>query len=310
MKKIVHFIVHSKAAAYIAALLCIAAWVMHAVEWGGGIGAADSLGLMLCILVGWLSVKVERELSFGDVKSGLSATLFFMACTIAPQLVPVGVDAVHLVLLPAACYILLRTYRDRNAMGRYFLAFALVGVECLLAPSLLLTLPCLVLCGAFMESLHGRTFFAALWGLLLPYWVAGSVLFLVDRTDLITHWCGEILPSVPVAPVLDGPLLWAQLLWALLLAVPGSVTIILDRTMRQQASAGFRMLIALLVLLLITLCLFPKFYSALFPSVLLYVSLLGSIFFARNVTRAKNIYLVVLLFAWLLTLGYTYGTTL
>lgn len=307
MNKLARFIIHSKAAAYIAALLCIAAWIVHVMEQGGGVDVADCLGLLLCIIVGWLSVKVGRELSFGDAKSGLPATLFFMGCALAPQIIPAGEDAVHL-LLPAACYILLRTYRDRGAMGRYFLAFALVGVECMLAPTLLLALPWLVLCGAFMESLHGRTFFAALWGLLLPYWVAGSVLFLVDRTDLIACWLGEILPSLSAAPVLDSPQLWAVLLWTLLLAVPGSVTIVLDRTMRQQASAGFRMLIASLVLLLTAVVLYPRFFPMLMSSVLLFASLIGSTFFVRNGTSGKNIYLVVLLFVWLLALGYMYGT--
>lgn len=310
MPKFARFIIHSKVAAYIAALLCIVAWGVHAIGQGGGVDMQGCLGLLLCIIVGWLSVKTGRELSFGDAKSGLPATLFFIGCAIAPQIIPVGSDAVHLMLFPAACYILLRTYRDRGAVGSYFLAFALVGVECLLAPSLLLALPCLVVCGAFVESLHGRTFFAALWGLLLPYWVVGSVLFLLDRTDLIVRWCSEILPSTSTAPIPNVPQLWAQLLWALLLAVPGSVAVVLDRTMRQQTSTGFRMLIVALVVLLATVALFPRFYPMLFPCVLLYASLLGSVFFARNATRVKNIYLVVLLFAWLLTLGYTYGTTL
>ena len=309
MNKLARFIIHSKAAAYIAALLCIAAWGVHVMEQGGGVDVADCLGLLLCIIVGWLSVKVGRELSFGDAKSGLPATLFFMGCALAPQIIPAGEDAVHL-LLPVACYILLRTYRDRGAMGRYFLAFALVGVECMPAPTLLLALPWLVLCGAFMESLHGRTLFAALWGLLLPYWVVGSVLFLLDRTDLIVRWYGELLSSLSAASVLDSPRLWAALLWTLLLAVPGSVTIVLDRTMRHQSGAGFRMLIASLVLLMAAIVLYPRFLPMLMPCVLLFASLIGSHFFARNGTRVKNIYLVVLLFACLLTLGYTYGTTL
>lgn len=309
MNKIAHFIVHSKAAAYIAALLCIVAWVMHTVVQGGRVDAIGCTGLLLCLLIGWLSVKAGRELSFVNGKSALPATLFFMGYALAPQLVPVGIEGVHLMLFPTVCYILLRTYRDRSAMGRYFLAFALVGVECLLTPTLLLALPWIVLCCAFMESLHGRTFFASLWGLLMPGWVVGSILFLVDRTDLIVRWFEEILPSSSVAvSVLIAPELWMQLLWILLLAVPGSVVILLDRTMKQQASAGFRMLIATLVVLFATVGLLPQFYPVLLPCVLLFASLIGSLFFARNGTRAKNIYLVVLLFAWLLALGYTYGT--
>lgn len=308
MNKIAHFIVHSKAAAYVVALLCIVAWVLDVLGQGGSVEPASCFSLLLCLVIGYLSVKVGRELSFGDVKSGLPATLFFMGCAMTPQMASAGSDGVHLLLLPTACYMLLRTYRDRSAMGCYFLAFALVGVECMLVPTLLLVLPWLVLCGVFMESLHERTLFAALWGMLFPFWVVGSILFLIDRTGLILGWCGEILPSVPSVSILDSPRLWGGLLWALLLAGPSSVTIVLDSTMRQQTSAGFRLLIAVFVMLLVATCLFPQFYLVLSSCVLLCASLIGSLFFARNATRAKNIYLVVLLLAWLLAIAYTYGT--
>lgn len=309
MNKLAHFIVHSKAAAYIAALLCVVAWVIRLVEQGGGADVYACLGLLLCIVVGYLSVKVSRELSFNEAKNTLPATLFFMGCAIAPQMIPVSEDAAHIVLFPLACYALLRTYRDRSAMGRYFLAFALVGIECMLIPSLLLTLPFLVLCGALMDSLHKRTLLAALWGLLCPYWVVGSFLFLTDRMGLVGAYFGQILsPLFCGRPVLDSFQLWAQFLWMLLLALPGSAAILLDHTMRLQSSAGFRLFIISLVVLLVTVALFPMTYPALFPCGLLYASLIGSIFFVRNMTRAKNIYLVVLLLVWSLILGYTYGT--
>lgn len=310
MQKLARFIVHSEAAAYIAALLCLVIWVVWRVEQGGKVDAYACLGLLLCIVIGYLSVKVGRELSFIGAKNALPATLFFMGCAMVPQMIPRGEDVAHLVLSPMVCYLLLRTYRDRNAMGRYFLAFVLVGVECLLQPSLLLTLPFLVICGTFMESLHKRTLLAALWGLLCPYWVVGCMLFLTDRTGVVVSYFGQILPSLfGGASVLDSFQHGAQLCWALLLVIPGSVGIVLDHTMRLQSSAGFRLLITSLVVLLVTIVLFPMTYSELFLCVLFYASLIGSTFFIRNMTRAKNIFLVALLFAWLLMLGYMYGTT-
>ena len=78
--------------------------------------------------------------------------------------------------------------------------------------------------------------------------------------------------------------------------------------MRQQTGAGFRMLIAVLVVMLVAVGLSSQLYTMLFPCVLLLTSLIGSTFFARNSTRAKNIYLVVLLLGWLSFLIYTYGT--
>lgn len=303
MNKIAHFIIHSKAAAYIAALLYIVVWCSRSVQ-VGGIGFSDCLGLLLSLVMGYLSVRVAREFSLNDIKNVLPATLFFMGCAIAPQMGPVHGDGIHLALFAVVCYILLRTYRSHNAMGSYFCAFALIGIQCLMEPSLLLTLPWLVLCGVFMESLHVRTFFAALWGLLFPYWIMGGMLFLTDRVETIAPYFDQILPlangelALPVALQL-----WMQQLWVLLLILPGSVMILFNRSMKLQASAGLRLLMLSLVVLLVAIWIFPVSYSALYPCVLLCSSLVGTAFFTMHANRVKNIYLVVLLILWILSLA-------
>ena len=303
MNKIAHFIVNSKAATHVAVLLCVVMWGSQSVL-AGGVSLSGGVGLLLFLAMGYLSVRVAREHSFNDAKNALPATLFFMGCAIAPQANLTYGDEVHFILFAIACYILLRTYRSRSAMGSYFLAFALVGVLCLITPSLLLTLPFLVLCGAFMESLHVRTFFASLWGLLLPYWVMAGVLFLTDRLGIVVPYFEQIgLGACNVFDVLVTTQQWLQFLWALLLALPGSVMVLLNRTMKLQTSAGFRLLIVSLMILFIAIWLFPICYPALFPCALLYSSLIGTTLFVGNNGRAKNIYLTVLLIFWLFSLG-------
>lgn len=310
MNKIAHFIVHSKAASYIAAILCVVVWVIHAVGRGETINVFGWLGLLLVVVAGYLLVKVGREFSFNDVKNAFPATLFFMSCALAP-IAPEKAGVAHMILFPLACYIMLRTYRDRSAMGNYFFAFLLIGIECLLSPPLLLTLPWLVLCGIFMESLHGRTFFAALWGLLLPYWVAFSVLFLTDRVSVVPSYIGQIVPSrSAILPLYDIPHLGIQFAWTLLLVLPACMKVLFDRTLKLQASAGFRLLIASMIVLFVSIGLYSESYSILFPCIQLCASLVGSAFFVCDGNRVKNIYLVVLLILWSVSLGYTYGTIL
>ena len=96
---------------------------------------------------------------------------------------------------------------------------------------------------------------------------------------------------------------WVPLLWALLLALPGSVTILLNRTMKLQTSAGFRFVMASLVVLFIAIFLSTECYMVLFPSVMLCVSLIGAGMFVTGEGRARNIYLLVLLTLWFVVLG-------
>ena len=295
MKRFIHFITYSKAAPYIAALLCVVSWCIR-VE---AKTLTGFLWLLCSLLVGYLLIKVNREFSLSDSKSLLPTTFYFMGCCMAPDLLAQHGAGVHIILFSLAGYVLLQTYRERYAMGRYFLAFTLIGIQCLLAPPLLLTFPWLVLCGTFMESLSARSFFAALWGLLFPFWVAFGVLFLTDRMEVVAPYFEQVVSAVsttlPPQPMSHW---WNLLLWPLLIVLPGSIGILLNRTMKLQASAGFRLLIGALVVLFVTMWLSSVHYAVLLPCVWLIAALIGSAMFTFSDSRAKNIYLIVLLLIW------------
>jgi hypothetical protein len=134
--------------------------------------------------------------------------------------------------------------------------------------------------------------------------VTCGVLFLTDKTALIVPYIGQILPAPSAMPsVLNDPQPWAQLLWVSLLALPGSVLVLFNRTMRIQANAGYRLLMLALVVLLITVVISPAYYAMLSPCILLYTSLIGATMFVGSEGRARNIYLVTLLVFWLAFLG-------
>ena len=304
MKKLIHFITYSKAAAYIAALLCVVSWCVQ-VEEKTLLGA---LWLLLTLLAGYLLVKVNREFSLSDSKSTLPATLYLMGSSIVPDLFAQHGAGMHVALFSFSCYVLLRTYRERCAMGSYFLAFTLIGIQCLLAPPLLLVLPWLLLCGAFMESLHVRTFFAALWGLLFPYWVVCGMLFLTDRIGIVAPYLRQISSMMSNSlPPLSEFSWWGQFLWTLLIVVPGSIGILLNRAMKLQTSAIFRLLIGAVGVFFVAMW-FSTAYAALLSCVLLIAPLIGSAMFAMGGNRVKDIYLIVLLLVWLFLLVLSCGT--
>lgn len=307
MNKIVQLIMRSKAAVYIAALLCLALWTCQVVYCKTG--SDGLLSMLLCPIMGYLLLKMSRDFSLNDVRCTFPATLFFMGCAIAPQIVSSNNELLHLVLFPLACYLLLCTYRKHSAMGSYFVAFALLGIECLLSPPLLLLFPLLVFLCASIGSLRIRTFFAAIWGLLFPYWVVGGVLFLLGNTEPVGDYFGQILLFGAWDTLPNDYRLWFPLVWALLLALPGSVVALLNRAMKLQANVVFRFLIMAFALLLLSLVLFPFLYVSLLPCVLLFASLIGSVLFVKDGGRVQNIYFFILLVFWAASLFFVYGTT-
>lgn len=297
----------SKAAVYIAALLCLALWTWQAIDDGTGTDCLSAM--LLCPIMGYLLLKMSRDFSLNDVRCTFPATLFFMGCAIAPQIVSLNSALMHLVLFPLACYLLLCTYRKRSAMGSYFVAFVLLGIECLLTPPLLLLFPLLAFLCASIGSLHIRTFFAAIWGLLFPYWIAGGVLFLLGDTEPIDNYFGQILMFGTWDGMPYDYRLWIPLAWTLLLALPGSVVALLNRTMKLQANVVFRFLIMAFVLLLLSVVLFPFLYVSLLPCILLFASLIGSALFVKDGGRVRNIYFFILLTFCAASLFFVYGTT-
>jgi hypothetical protein len=310
MNKLAHFIVHGKAATYIAALLCIVVGIVQMVRDGVGY-LQGSLVLLAYLLAGLLLVRTGRELSLNGGKSSFAATLYYLGCAIAPRLSVDSSEGMAFLLLPVALYILLKTYRHRFSMGLYFLAFVLVGVACMLVPPLLWAMPLLVLCGLFMESLNGRTLLAALWGLLCPYWVMVGVLFLTDRIGEVPLYLQSLSsPMAASRELWNQPLVQGQWVWMLLLIVPTSAMVWFNHAMRLQANASFRFIATAFVVMTIAALAIPGTCLALSPSLLLLGSLMGSVQFMDTTRRGWNIYLFFLLLLWVFLGGYVYGAIL
>ena len=119
---------------------------------------------------------------------------------------------------------------------------------------------------------------------------------------MVVPYIEQIFPGVSTIQ-LSNPQLWMQLLWMLLLALPGSVLVLLNRTMRIQANAGYRLLMLALIVLFVAVVISPAYYAMLSPCMLLYASLIGATMFVGNEGRARNFYLVVLFVIWLASLG-------
>lgn len=95
------------------------------------------------------------------------------------------------------CYVasfmpLFNSYQDKSAVGWTFYAFLSLGVASLLWVQMLYFVPLTLLLATFcLRSMSGRTFMAAIIGLLTPYWFA-SVYFVLhnDFATPLQHFMG------------------------------------------------------------------------------------------------------------------------
>lgn len=84
----------------------------------------------------------------------------------------------------------LHSFQDRDATGRVFYAFFCVGLASVLFVQSLFYVPLLwVLLATNMVALSWRTFFASIFGLILPYWfLAGYYAYIGNFSDFVAHF--------------------------------------------------------------------------------------------------------------------------
>lgn len=308
MKKLVQFIIHSKTATYIAALLCACSWWLSLDFQSSWL--LSSIISLAYLALGLYLMRVDTRSYFTiSGKSTLAGTLFLMGCSLAPQMGTNLTAMEHLALLALAGLLLLQTYRRHDAMGTYFMAFSLIGTASLITPTILFGAPILLICCSLLKSLHLRTGLASLFGILLPYWVTTCVLFLTDTPLPIDEFIHSFLTPPVASTSPQGDALFIngnalsheilQTLWLLLLTIPSIITTFFSRNIlkaRTQLNLYFLTIVQLLLAIIIII--FPTLFMTMLPLLLLICSILGGTFFIRNY-RGARIYLIVLMIVWL-----------
>ena len=312
MNKIAHFIAHSKAATIVAALLCVFIWGYTFIQSdvGGWHMMLSLFHFIVYAFAGILLIRINSKFAGDSQKITLPSTLFFMCCAIIPHWAVWLPGTILLVLMVVAISILLHTYRDLQSMGSYFVAFALLSAGSLYVPQLLFLIPVLLLCCGFMQSLNLRAMFAALLGVLLPYWTAFCVLFLADDTQRIQPFI-ELLTGeyshvfIPLTlPFGEGgnfvlPAIVIQVIWTSLLVLPAVVHLLLAVKSKMQARVALLFQTVFVLVLMIFSLIFPSLYKSLQPIIVSLSAIIGSTLFTDRMSRGKSIWLMMLLLLWL-----------
>ena len=319
VKKIALFIAQSRVAAVIASLLCLGLWIYGLMGTGSqSVLDADIWNyviVILYLLVGIAVVRLTKKHAISTKHQLLPMTLLMMGGALSPQLSTMSVGAIQLVLIIIAYQFLLDTYRERYAMSSYFMAFTLFGVGSLITPQLLFVVPLLILSAIPLQSLHFRTFCASLLGILLPFWVAFSILFLTDNTHHIAQYFDSVIPSsypfptdvlcIPLSDVsVTVPIAAIHVVWILLTLIPASIHVITNVNMKVSVRASLYHTSLLILILLIAIFVFPALYHVLLPTLLFLTPILGANFFDAHLSELwRSIYLVVMTVIWLLVIG-------
>lgn len=115
----------------------------------------------------------------------------FMALTCSSVYLFPSVRGGMIMVCAVLFYVLFfHSFQDREATGRVFYAFFCVGLSSVLFVQSLFFVPLLlILLATNMTALSWRTFFASLFGLILPYWfLIGYYAYIGDFHGFVAHF--------------------------------------------------------------------------------------------------------------------------
>ena len=125
-----------------------------------------------CYLIStYLMIELNNSNALIRIYSrSVSAAFIILSCMVC-FLFPSTEGAIAQLCIVASLLTIFRTYQDKSSVGWSFYSFLLLSLGSLVIVHVLWFVPIyLIVMAFFVFSLSYRTFFAALFGLLLPYW--------------------------------------------------------------------------------------------------------------------------------------------
>lgn len=194
IKRAQNRIAESRATLPWTAVICLLIWLVGGVitrGWWLQMGVAALAMLMMALLnnVNALIRIYSRMISCSFI------VLMTMTAYLWPQL-SAGMAA----LAVTTFYLLLfQTYQDKRAMGMIFYAYAMLGIGSIFWVQLLWLVPLFwILMATNILAFSGRTFFASILGLVLPYWFLGGYYFLTGQITMLGEHFADILNVGPL----------------------------------------------------------------------------------------------------------------
>ena len=215
---------------------------------------------------------------------------------------------VQVLSMAAGLLLLCSCYQDQKSSGRTFYLYMLISIVSLLEPHFLLFVPIfLLLMATTIYSLSWRTFFAALLGLMTPYWLFTgwqlytyryqpemAIDYLKRFTDM--QWATDYLVVTTQQ--------WAYLALLMVLFVVGAIhfwmTSYMDK-IRVRQIYNSMMMLTLYTLLLMAVQ--PQQYDTFIGMLTIVVSPIVAHFFTLTNSRLSNLFFIATMIAILVLTG-------
>lgn len=263
-------------------------------------------------LSAYLMVELNNIHALIRIYSRMVSCMFLLLGCCACFMFPSIRGAVLQLCLIGALTILFTTYQDKQAPGKTYYAFVLMGLASMAHIQMVWYMPLLwLLMTIYLQSLSWRTWGASLLGLLTPYWF--STLWIAwkeDYTPMVDHLAqlGDLSSTVGFSALTMNQI--AVFAFVMLLTITGTVHHFHKRhedKMRIRMIYGFFIWLDLVTAVFIVLQ--PQHYDWLMRIMMVTTAPLIAHYISLTGTRFTNIYSCVLAAITLLLTVYNLWTS-
>lgn len=263
--------------------------------------------LLSCGLAAYLIAELNNENALIRIRSRLMSVVFLGFMGGFLFLHPLQVGHIAVVCLLLSYHTFFRTYQRYDAMGYTFHAFFFLSFASLFYSKLLLLVPFFIMSlHLHMLSLSLRSFFAALLGVVLPYWMWAVYLFYKGRIWMFLRPFERLLNfGTPDYSVLTSQQIVAFVIVALLALVSVVHTLRTESSDKIRVRMFFHFFLSVEVALLIGLIIHPESFNILFMLFIANSSTFISHMFALTSSRLTNWFFVASVGAVVIFTGYS-----
>ena len=162
------------------------------------LGWQVSISMLFFLFDVYLLFRISNEYSLFNIHTSFAPGLFIALIGGSTFLMPLYSGNICSSMMLLVVYVLLSTYQRRQAISEYLVGFTLLGFMVILSPKWMLLIPFVFMGCRMFQSLTIRTFFTALIGLIIPFWIGAGLLFLFDEFDHFLVPFRELIVFYPI----------------------------------------------------------------------------------------------------------------
>lgn len=267
---------------------------------GGLIGQQMFIQLAAFAVSTYLMVELNNSNALLNMYSRMVSGSFIALTMTAAFLFPSIVPWVVQLCLVAAYLLLSRCYQDRYAQGTVFYAFLCIGIASIGFIQIVFFVPVLlVLMAVNLMNLSIRNFWAALLGLLTPWWVlAGYLVFIGKPETILSFVCGIQEFSAPFHNIPQDPHRLVTFAYVSVIALTGAIHYLRNSYKDKiRTRMIYETLITMTGLEFLFIVLQPQHFDMLFPMFTVSASVLIAHYISQTNKWLTNMsfYLIVIL---------------